>query len=91
MEDSVTPDPAPMRVSGSAGTLKGFPHSRKGASSEGDPRLFAAAGADVHWVRVCGISGVCMDLHSSSQQFAPGPQWPRATPCTARKAESVLS
>eukprot|EP00966_Prymnesium_polylepis_P276815 6395629-Prymnesium_polylepis.1 len=45
MEDSATPDPACIRVSGSADTLKGFPHSRKGASSEGDPRPFAAAGA----------------------------------------------
>eukprot|EP00966_Prymnesium_polylepis_P145017 3348857-Prymnesium_polylepis.1 len=40
-------------VSGSAGTLKGSPHSRKGASGEGDPRPFAAAGACVRWVRVC--------------------------------------
>ena len=74
MEDSVTPDPAPMRVSGSAGTLKGFPRSRKGASSEGDPRPFAAAGARVRWgAGVCGNSGVCIDLRSWNQQFAPGP------------------
>jgi len=49
----------------------GGQRSRKCASSEGDPRPFAAAGACARWVRVCGKSGACLDLHSSSQQFAP--------------------